>query len=340
MASVHEGLTRALTGPFTLTARLDLDRRHRYAVLSDQHKGARDRADRFERCEAAYRAALTHYHDQGHTLVLLGDVEELWEQGFRAVERAYADTLRLEGSFPPDRYLRIWGNHDDEWMSPRAVRRRLSRFVPTAAVYEGLVFYVYEGDRALGRLFLVHGHQGTFFSDTLRGFSKVVLRVIVRNLQRIFGDRGETPARDACLRGEHDQQMYAWACEQQRLILIAGHTHRPVWSSKTHLQQLEERLELLRGSPHANDAGSDTAVRGLKDAIADRRKKAPPCNDTPKTVPCYFNTGCCIFEDGDITGMELEDGELRLVKWASGGGEGAPIVLERARLADIFVRVP
>jgi UDP-2,3-diacylglucosamine pyrophosphatase LpxH len=340
MANVHEGLTRALTGPFTITARLDLDRPHRYAILSDQHKGARDKADRFAPCEPAYRAALTHYHARGHTLVLLGDAEELWEQAFRSVERAYADILRLEGSFPADRYLRIWGNHDDEWMSPRAVRRQLSPFLPMEAVYEGLLFYVYEGGRAQGRLFLVHGHQGTFFSDTLRGVSKAVLRTIVRNIQRIFGDHGETPARDACLRGKHDQQMYDWACQQQQLILIAGHTHRPVWSSKTHLQQLEERLAGLRGAERPGDPSYAAAVQSLEVEIADRRAKSPPCNDTPKTVPCYFNTGCCIFEDGDITGIELEDGELRLVKWASGGGDGVPIALERARLADVLVRVP
>jgi hypothetical protein len=31
--------------------------------------------------------------------------------------------------------------------------------------------------------------------------------------------------------------------------------------------------------------------------------------------PSYFNTGCCCFNDGDITGIEISDGHIRLIKW-------------------------
>jgi hypothetical protein len=31
--------------------------------------------------------------------------------------------------------------------------------------------------------------------------------------------------------------------------------------------------------------------------------------------PSYFNSGCCCFIDGDITGIEIEDGKIRLIKW-------------------------
>ena len=31
--------------------------------------------------------------------------------------------------------------------------------------------------------------------------------------------------------------------------------------------------------------------------------------------PSYFNTGCCAFLDGDVTGLEFSDGEIRLVRW-------------------------
>jgi hypothetical protein len=33
-------------------------------------------------------------------------------------------------------------------------------------------------------------------------------------------------------------------------------------------------------------------------------------------TPCYFNTGCCSFGDGDITGIELSDGRIKLIRWA------------------------
>ncbi|MBA3748219.1 MAG: hypothetical protein H0W96_12120 [Solirubrobacterales bacterium] len=32
-------------------------------------------------------------------------------------------------------------------------------------------------------------------------------------------------------------------------------------------------------------------------------------------TPCYFNTGCCSFGDGDITGIEIGDGKIRLMRW-------------------------
>ena len=28
---------------------------------------------------------------------------------------------------------------------------------------------------------------------------------------------------------------------------------------------------------------------------------------------CYFNSGCCSFEDGDITGLEIDNGQIKLI---------------------------
>jgi hypothetical protein len=56
-----------------------------------------------------------------------------------------------------------------------------------------------------------------------------------------------------------------------------------------------------------------------------------------KTSPCYFNTGCCRFEDGDITGIELDAGQIRLIKWGEEDGKIARKELEAAGLSEIFV---
>jgi len=332
--AIARDLTRVLADARILRRTLDLDAPHRFAILSDQHKGARDKADAFRQCEAAYTAALTHYRDRGHTLILLGDVEELWEQGFGEVARAYIDLLRLEASFGPDRYVRIFGNHDDDWQNPTRVARQLAPFVPVAAAHEGLRFDVAQGGEAVGTVLLVHGHQGTLFSQRLRVLSRAVLRVW-RRIQTLLGVPVRTPATDPCLRGEHDRAMYEWAAAQPRLVLIAGHTHRPVWSSRTHLQKLEAELAARLT---AGEAGDSDTVQGLQLAIAKLALESPPCRDTPKAGPAYFNTGCCIFDDGDITGLELEDGILRLVKWPAGGA--APrVVFEEESLRSIFARL-
>ena len=59
---------------------------------------------------------------------------------------------------------------------------------------------------------------------------------------------------------------------------------------------------------------------------------------------CYFNTGCCRFDDGDITGLELEDGRLRLVKWTGRHAvREVPltrVVLEEGALESFFAALP
>ncbi|MFN2110791.1 MAG: hypothetical protein ACK2UI_14135, partial [Anaerolineae bacterium] len=57
----------------------------KYVIFSDLHKGTRNRADDFWRAERAYNAALAYYYRMGYTLVLLGDIEELWEERPRPV---------------------------------------------------------------------------------------------------------------------------------------------------------------------------------------------------------------------------------------------------------------
>lgn len=331
---IGRDLGRVLVDPATPQRDLDIRSPHRYAILSDQHKGARDRADAFRQCEAAYRAALTSYADRQFTLILLGDVEELWEQDFPAVRRAYEELLALEASFGPERYVRIFGNHDDEWADPARVARRLAPYLPCPTVHEGLRFEVSDDGCPIGTILLVHGHQGTLLSQRWSAFSRRSMR-LWRQAQRAFHVRIPTPSTDPCLRGEHDRQMYEWAAAQARLILIAGHTHRPVWSSRTHLQRLEAERAVLPTRDAAIDPTDRARIAALDAAIARRRREHPPCRDTEKTRPAYFNTGCCIFDDGDVTGIEIEDGALRLVKWPVGGAD-ACIVLEEERIATVF----
>ena len=269
-------------------------------------------------------------------MVLLGDCEELWEQAFDEVEAAYRETLQLEGAFPAARYYRVWGNHDDLWMVPDLVERHLSPYMPRPVVHEGLRLDVSDGGHPLGTVLLVHGHQGRFASDRIRPLSRWAVR-LWRPIQRTLGVGLTTPATNACYRAEHDREMYEWAVGRPRTILIAGHTHRPVWSSTTHLQKLQRALaEAERDGP----AGAP-ALRRLHEAVRRRRAHFPPCGETLKTLPAYFNTGCCKFADGDITGIELENGKLRLVRWSrpTDGKSAQRACLEEDALHDILGRL-
>lgn len=334
MSDIADELTRTLNGQFTLSLTLDLQVSNKFIVFSDQHKGAGDEADEFRKCKHTYKAALQHYLQNGFSLILLGDVEELWEQGFKKVEKTHRNALQLEASFPPGRYFRVWGNHDDKWMSERKVRKKLARYMPTGAIYEAIRFELHNDFEPVGTMLLLHGHQGTCASDKFRWFSRIGVR-FWRYIQRTIRIGQTTPAKHACLRGKHDTEMYNWAVKQNNLILVAGHTHRPVWSSRTHLQKLQSELKTLKAGPDTPEQRE--LIRAKELEVQERERKSEPCEDTIKTSPSYFNTGCCRFDDGDITGIEIEDGTIRLIKWSSNNLQREE--LEKEQLLTIFAQI-
>lgn len=317
--------------------KLPLNADSRYIIFSDHHKGARNAADDFLPCEQTYLAALDHYWENGYTLILLGDAEELWEEKAKDVLAAYQNVLASEARFhEAGRYIRIYGNHDDNWRSEKQVEKYLAPIFPGIKVHGGLLLNYADAEGASGDIFLTHGHQGTLDSDSLAWFSRLWLP-LYRQIQIITGIGKTTPAKDACLRAEHDTKMYLWSRTQQKTILIVGHTHRPIWSSRTHLEKLLNQLYALVEQDAAQRAPDHKAeVAHLKSEIKRREEKYPPCTDTIKTRPSYFNAGCCRFEDGDITGIELDEGQIRLIKWDNKEGVFARKALEETPLTEIF----
>ena len=160
----------------------------RYVIFSDLHKGARNGADDFQVAEQAYNAALAYYFEMGYTLIALGDVEELWEERASAVLKAYPHTIELEARFhQAGRYWRFWGNHDDDWRYGDAVQRYLIPLYGKSPlkVRECLSLRVTDGTQGLGSILLLHGHQGTLESDRFAGLSRLFVRYVWRNLQRL-----------------------------------------------------------------------------------------------------------------------------------------------------------
>jgi predicted phosphodiesterase len=327
-------------GPAVLELRLA-----KLIVFSDQHKGIRDAADDFRMCERAYNAALAYYHRLGYTLAVLGDVEELWEEWPQSVVKAYPHTLELEGNFHRDgRYLRFWGNHDDAWSHTDLVEQWL---IPALGgspllVRETLILHVRDGEEELGRIFLLHGHQGTFSSDTIAPLSKFAARYFWRPLQRIFKIKVNTPATDFRLRYAHERAMYAWSEAQQKLVLIAGHTHRPVFKSESEEEIARKTLQAAEAKL-AQDPENVRLQRDVAELAADLEWVLAQNRISPRNLPLiefkkpsYFNSGCCAFLDGDVTGLEFSDGEVRLVRWPDDEDRPLPQVLAQAKLRDVF----
>lgn len=323
---------------------LDLAR-DRCIIFSDHHRGARNRADDFRWSERAYNAALAKYFTMGHLLVVLGDAEELWQERAGVVIDAYRHTLELEARFhSAGRFLRVWGNHDDAWSSEILVRHYLEPVYgePPLRVWECMRIRVVEGAEELGTLFLVHGHQGTGTSDRWSRLARIPVRYVWRNVQRATGRGWSTPATDWLLRARHNIALYTWAARQPGLVLIAGHTHRPVFKSKSHADQVQEELEAAKRRLAA--APEDAKLLGVVGDLAaelewvrsQENQRSGPEGVSEMEMPSYFNTGCCSFRNGHITGIEIAEGEIRLVRWPDDDNRPLAKILARAPLRAVL----
>ena len=314
-------------------------------IFSDHHRGNRNGADDFQVCERAYNAALAYYYHLGYTLVVLGDVEELWEERPKTVFKAYPRTLSLESKFHQDgRYLRFWGNHDDDWSHSDLVAQWLDPVLggEPLKVRETMILHVRDAEEELGRIFLAHGHQGRIESDLFAPLSKLIVRYIWRPIQRIIKISFNTPSKDFQLRHAHDNAMYEWAAAQEKVVLIVGHTHRPVFKSDSHEVTIRKSLEKMMvkkvEEPENLEWVQNAAYLAaeLEWTLVKNQQSSSNLPAIELKKPSYFNSGCCAFSDGDVTGLEISDGEIRLVRWPDDEDNPQPKELASANVKDVF----
>ena len=343
---MDEVLARAKrAGPCCARRRLDLTS-DRYIIFSDLHRGIRNASDDFRNNERAYNAALAYYYRMGHTLIVLGDAEELWEERPEPVLATYRHSIELEKRFhQAGRYVRIWGNHDDLWQFKDRVAELLAPLYgdPPLEVYEALLLEVMEDGTPLGNLFCVHGHQGDRKSSQWSWFTRYIVRFFWRPLQRLLKISIETPAQDWCLEHRLHRALYAWAKHQQNLILITGHVHAPVFESYS----LEARIkaELARLQEEAGEVATPAQIEAQALALARlewvrvkeaKHRRQSIQSDVAFEKPWYFGTGCACYSDGEITGIEINRGEIRLIRWPDESGEPRPHILAHDSLRKLL----
>jgi len=315
----------------------------RYIIFSDQHRGRKNGADDFEVAEPNYLAALDYYYQNNFFFISLGDSEELWETKLSKVKKYNTATFEKEKLFiRHNRFVKVFGNHDLFWDNdPLAGWHLKNIYGKGMEVYEGVVLQsvvnsrksvVNTPDSELPTpnspltIFLTHGHQGDASSDG-NWFSKFFVANIWAPLQAYLKINPNTPAYDAHLKTKHNEIMYDWSSQQKDLILITGHTHQPVFESLTHLERLYKQLQQARNDKDENK------VKEIEKEIMNRKHKYVDISaDYLTMLPTYFNTGCCCFDDGDITGIEIADGSIRLIKWTEEKEKNVRVVLEEKKL--------
>jgi len=274
-----------------------------FIIFSDQHKGNGDKADDFAGSSKNYIAALSHYLSKNYHYINLGDSEELWKYKVQDVLSRNKEALELEAKFQHGKkYFRTFGNHDLIWKNRIDVERLLKPyFTLPQPVPEGVLLKTKIGENDLD-IFLTHGHQGDKMSDN-NALSTWLVAHIWAPLQRYLQINVNTPSKDDKLRNKHNKLMHEWSNGQKNLLLITGHTHQPVFASGKYSSHPSNQIEW----------GQDERLR-----------------------PVYYNSGCCCFSDGDITGIEISNGEIRLIKWFEEKGASARKVLESITLEKIL----
>ena len=299
-------------------------------IFSDQHKGGRNGSDDFAVCEAAYLAALDYYNSKDFYYVNLGDSEELWENSIETILKKNKKCFAKEKLFV-DRssYSKVIGNHDLYWSNDPFAQKDIKKMYGCEIkIFEGISLRVQLPARHFD-IFCTHGHQGDAQSDG-NWFSKWFVSWIWGPLQSFLEINTNSPSYNNQLKTIHNQMMYEWASAQKNVVLITGHTHQPVFNSLTHLERLYLKLE------DAHEKKDEAIMAKIKGEIPKRRREYDYMSHSFRRMnPSYFNTGCCCFKDGNITGIEIAEDTIRLVKWAVENGAAKRTVCEETSLTDL-----
>lgn len=306
----------------------------KYAILSDLHFGDGGPADDFHHNKETMKRMLTYYQEKGYSIILLGDIEELWQFDLDQVKKEYDDEIySLFREFKNNCVIRVFGNHDREWESPPDPVMKNPEI--TKGAPEALKMKAGYSDPSI---LLVHGHQGNIESDKNSWSSKFFVRIykVVEPWLKSINIGTHPPAIKSQITTDYEQIMYAWA-KQNNVILICGHSHRAIFASTSYADRLREQIEELKLA-NKNDKKIDELNKKLE-IEKKKNRDIDPTDPGKKPLPCYFNTGCGLFTTG-ITCVEIEKDEIRLVKWHNNKKkESMYEIYERGSLHEFYEQI-
>jgi len=261
---------------------ISFDNSLKYILISDCHRGDNSWADDFAPNQNIFFHALNFYYDKGFTYIEIGDGDELWEnRHFEDIREAHDHIFWKMSQFYEDhRLYLIWGNHNRKWKNPRKVKKYLYHYYEERKRKPGtkrLLKPLFEG---------ITVHEG------------LILRHSPTE-KKIFLTHGH--------QGDLLNDEYWWV---GRFIV------RNIWKSfqiigvrdpTSPAKNYEKRLKLEEAMIKWLD--SNKGKLGLLIVGHTHRPHLPEVNESP-----YCNTGSCV-HPRCITGIEIENGEIKLIKW-------------------------
>lgn len=229
-------MNKKLDKIFQNSKRILIDENTKIVIMSDCHRGAGDNVDNFVKNQNIYKAALNYYYINGFTYIELGDGDEMWEvKDYKDIIEVHLDSFKqLKQFHDSNRLIMIYGNHDIEKKSQAILEKYFYKYnnfvikkdeklLDGLIVYESLVLN-YKGYD----IFLIHGHQVDFLNGTLWRLSRFLVRYVWRTLEAIGAKAPTGAAKNYKVSSKVEKALEEWS-DQNNTILIAGHTHRPMF---------------------------------------------------------------------------------------------------------------
>lgn len=236
MLTLHEHMK--LSRIFYTADCIYFDDTSKFVIMSDCHRGDGSWADSFSKNQNIYYAALNYYYNMGYTYIELGDGDELWENyELSEIMNQHRDVFSLLSDFIKRGKIHfIYGNHDIVKRNKGFARSDKYRFMrdkdkvdvtlfDRIKFHEGLVLKHIYYDK---KIFLVHGHQMSLMNDKLWWLSRFLVRYLWRPLELIGVNDPTSTAKNYKKKEVIECKLIDWV-KKERHILIAGHTHRPMF---------------------------------------------------------------------------------------------------------------
>jgi UDP-2,3-diacylglucosamine pyrophosphatase LpxH len=292
-----------------------LDHSSKIVILSDLHMGNGGRLDEFRvNAELVKTMLERYYRPKKFSLVLNGDIEELLKFPLASIELQWSEFYDLFKKFEHNGFFwKTYGNHDAPLLDEKNYRL-------ASSLVESLKFKYGEET-----LLLFHGHQASVFMwETFPVVSRAAI-FFLRYIAKPAGIRNFSVAHNSHRRFAVEKSIYEFS-NQQKIVSIIGHTHRPLFESLSKVDFLNYKIEdLCRLYPVAE--GEHRAA--IKEQMEVMKIELAACYKQGKkiglrsglyhnlTIPSLFNSGCTIGKRG-ITALEIEGNTIRLVGWYNG----------------------
>lgn len=274
--------------------RITINKDSKIVILSDVHRGDGTYSDSFLSNRNIYFAALSFYYKKGYTLIEDGDGDELWKnKSYIDIAYNYRGIFKLLNLFNIEKRLHIiYGNHDEKKSNKEYVNREIKKMKNI--------------DYDFGKEFISLVNDMEFKEG-------IVLKYMPDN-KNIFITHGH----------QVDIMNYNFCSVSKFLV-------RYFWKF------MEGIAGFKAPTSPANNYNKGSKIDEKLNEWASKNKKMLICGHTHKSrfpkpgKGTYFNDGCCVLPYS-ISCIEICNGSIRLVKWATYVREDTSLYIDRSMI--------